>query len=354
MFESRKNGITSLFSLLLMIYSMNQASAAQNCEDLFGPIIYKAFQDPSIFRAHQYKLKNNLFTINRNLEGRDSYQKDFDSPQIKPLKRYIENILSQGGIWMDMGAGTANAQRSFLNQKMEANTQLIATGFIKPFITGSEDIQRRQDIINMATELSTYQNNFRYIETGFLEESLENPQPAIKQMYGQIDLLTDELGPLIYTYDIQAIINVYARLLKKGGTALISFWEPNTTILVNNQRVLFRDLAPLFPLLSGGQLRVRASGMVFSNHQPLFEKSFFEIVKVQEEENDFFPILQTQIQEEGTPPFRRVQLLNPKNLSTQFGLRIRIDRVAEFSDEGRPTNPIVNKFVKKSDNILNN
>jgi hypothetical protein len=349
-------------SCVLYLPSVQARNQCADFESLFGPA------EKITFNSVENRLSKNEFRVNRGVEGDNSYQEFLRTPQIPRLRVILDQVMQTGGRWLDMGAGMALAMRSMLQIHPSGSAQLFAASFRKPTLKiemqkaidqGITDLETHPDILqarDLEADLKKFNKNFRYVETGYVETAVKDKNSETYALRGSIDLITEVWGPLHYSGDIQAILNVYADLLAVGGKALIHFEEFHTEIWVNRQRVLLRDLVKMFPLLTGGRLKVQKTGMLFSNNNVAsFTSSFFLIEKIKDGDEPNIPILKTSIIEDGQPPVRNVEVLDPKKWAQQLGLPIRIDREFEFEEVGYPGDNFntINKFVYRTKDLLN-
>ncbi len=123
--------------------------------------------------------------------------------------------LPKGSLWMDMGAGNANALldaafRSDLNHI----GQLVAVSYAAP-----KDFKKDQAV-------ERYKGRFQYLETGFIEQHLKSENQlsdTLAPYKNSAYLLTDVWGPLSYTHEVEKLFRVYFSLLKKQGKLMIVF-----------------------------------------------------------------------------------------------------------------------------------
>jgi SAM-dependent methyltransferase len=341
----------------------NRGFASILCKDLQIKLETSGYLNRTVFNEHKNNLANNRFILNRSLTD---YQDLLKLPRIPKLEQFIENVNSRAGIWLDIGAGFAFPMRDLLDNNETINVKMIATTYKKlhPSFDVNEDMYDYKAIRALDEDIVKYKDNFQYLETGFIEDSVMDSKSELYKLRGKVDFLTEVWGPINYTHDLQKILNVYADLLKVGGTALIHFDESRATILIGQKRVLLRDLIQLFPILTGGRLMVKESGMrccEMKGSLQTFDVSVFEIVKMSEFQTNLFPILQTTITKEGKPPERIVKILNPKYLSQVLGEKIQIDRSLEIKKMGFGLynleilkSEIFDSLIEKDNDILNN
>ncbi len=123
--------------------------------------------------------------------------------------------LPKDSVWMDMGAGNANALLDGAFRMDLSNIgQFIAVSYSAP-----RDFKKDQAI-------ERHKGRFKYLETGFIEEHLKPDHQLSDTMApykNSVDLLTDVWGPLSYTHEVEKLFHVYFSLLKKQGKLMIVF-----------------------------------------------------------------------------------------------------------------------------------
>lgn len=114
----------------------------------------------------------------------------------KHLINALQSLLKTSGLWLDSGAGNANAQKDFLKLLGDKANQVEfhAVGIVPP--AGYEEVSPP---------------NFRYYLTDILAYKPDTP----------INLITDVFGPFSYIDDILRLMQHYHELMKVGGGLFI-------------------------------------------------------------------------------------------------------------------------------------
>lgn len=170
------------------------------------------------------RIKRNNFNTERTMQD---YREDFGGKLLAILKRLDRRSQS----WTDMGAGSANAQISFLRARLRTS-QLENIPELRPISysipkESTARIRRLED---------QFPENFRY------SEGLQTPA-SIRKMK-PTDLITDNTGIVQYAKSVGLntieFVKAYIDILKPGGSLLISpFTKESLSLLPNHY---LRDL----------------------------------------------------------------------------------------------------------------
>ena len=169
-------------------------------------------------------LERNAFNVTRTL---GEYNQLFGTSLRKSLRQ-----LKEDGAWVDMGAGSAAAQRMLLRrlQKNGAShraPEFIAVGYKIP------------EAFRMAVQQAKKSSHGKFI---YIEG---NQNPATIRAMPPVDLITDISG--IYTYSAGArlsVLKAYVSILKPGGAIFIdTLFDPAIKSWLNKQKNLSHEVA---------------------------------------------------------------------------------------------------------------
>ncbi len=208
----------------------------------------------------QTELRIGLNSFNDAREFED-YKRLLHAPGLPDMTAHIQN-LPAGAVWLDLGAGKAYAQRNFLDGFYQTANAIryVALSFAEP------------DDHHYAADLKKYAGQFRFIETGFLEEAMVNPSHPIAQLNDTVDFLTQVWGPDAYMRDVSQSFEFIANVLKLGGQArlLLGF---QTTFYANGREMSLVEAAEALANTTGGRLRLVAAKRRSGAHSvAIFEK----------------------------------------------------------------------------------
>ncbi len=213
-------------------------------EDNENPVIVINYRDQKEERVlgtfkEEYSLWNNylrkglqktdsFFPLDiKNLPGKtkNPYQGQSDNDRVKNNdfntertwqeynSEYFSNLLSKAlkkldgrGVWIDMGAGSARAQRTYYTQRKRTKSipRLISVGYEYP--DGYENFEAVLKALGNPKELS-------YVEGKQTLDSLSK--------FPKADVITDVMGIMTYHSNPVEVFKRYLEILRPGGTILI-------------------------------------------------------------------------------------------------------------------------------------
>ncbi len=191
--------LKSVFFILTIVITYKSV-ANLNCIPLF-----------SISEAPEF-LTENWFTTNRNL---NQYFKELVTGGLKDkLTSSVQPIK-----WLDAGAGQAIAIRDTLkNKKFQSKIDKAYSVVYKKPNDGQTDLNN---------DIELFKNKFMYIEGDYIENLFS--EGKLKDLEGNLDIITDLFGPLTYTKDLSKVVEIYLKLLKKGGELEFNIGLMNTS-----------------------------------------------------------------------------------------------------------------------------
>lgn len=114
--------------------------------------------------------------------------------------------LGEDGVWLDAGAGYAQAQQDL--RAAGAKAKLIACGLKKPQ-AGQSGCTSADDDASLSSFEAAEGDRFQYVE-GRVQ------LPHIREEIGKVDVITDMIGAFSYSHPTLTL-QAYADLLKPGG-----------------------------------------------------------------------------------------------------------------------------------------
>lgn len=205
----------SVFLVFSSLSIGEKAKATEQCIRLFTDVSEEA--------RNKEKLLANHFNIGRRLLTYDfllaAKNKAFSFAQT--LKSLVF-----GAIWIDMGAGEARALKDALDKN--SNFLGIAVSFKKPesFSIGEE-----------------HKGRLKYLDGDFVENMFFKGR--LRRYVGRAKIVSDIVGPLSYSKDIQTLFEIYFQLLEKQGHLYFSFvTEKNFDVEVTSEGKRKRQQRP--------------------------------------------------------------------------------------------------------------
>lgn len=181
--------------------SAEQRLGAMACADTMAPALAGVFADLGAavdwpnraVNATRGKIADNAFIVNRTLRGNDfSYEAALGPAFIERL-----NGLRLYDHWIDMGAGDALAIREYLENG--GRSVATAVAYVEP-----------TDPAFTAFARSVHANSFRGLFGRYVED-------IPTEQLGVATIVSDLMGPLAYSPQMDEIIAKYAETLEVGG-----------------------------------------------------------------------------------------------------------------------------------------
>jgi SAM-dependent methyltransferase len=225
-----------LLTLVLGVSAFAKSAAEIECEAR----LEKAWKNT------QAMVQTSAFTVRRDFAW---YGRDFTADDVPTLADLFK-ALKRGSTWMDFGAGRAIAMRQVLKGSDFKN--------IEKFVATSFSRYPDRDLVE---DLKNYAEKFKHVETGFIDEALNDPGHEIHHWKNSVDFLTDDFGPGSYVKDLQQILEFYGDVLKDGGRALVLFLDTNVAPGEQVSGGSICGAANWIGDLTGGRLKVAAAGL---------------------------------------------------------------------------------------------
>ena len=172
----------------MMIFSFGLKSMAlDQCYDLFNEAS-EEFKNQENLRDNSFNISRRLLTYNILLAAKEK------------LRSFTEIVksLSPGSIWADMGAGQAAALKDGL--EINKNFLGVAISYKKPKLFQVEEKHR---------------GRLKYLDGDFVENLYFRGK--LRRLINKVSLLSDIVGPLSYSKNIQMLFDIYFKILKKDG-----------------------------------------------------------------------------------------------------------------------------------------
>ncbi len=128
-------------------------------------------------------------------------------PEIAGLDQTLQK-LPKNSLWIDAGTGWGSAFKDIISDPNFNNvSQMLGLSFAAPM---------GLNIHALETESA---GRIKYLETGYLENHIESEflSELIKPFQNKANLITDIFGPISYTSELDKVLNIYFKLLKKNG-----------------------------------------------------------------------------------------------------------------------------------------
>lgn len=258
-------------------------------------------------RAAQKRNELNKFTTIRQLEH---YKAELDSLDVPTMKDIFASIPN-GSLWLDWGSGLAYSQRGLLatGELKEKFSRLVAATYNTNF-HDDEGKRLDEEIAKLEQDRVTHADRFTLVETGDLEEALNDPNHPLHQYEGQVDFLSEVFGSTSYLgRNIGVSFAWIARLLKLGAPALINWHEWGNQIYYDGRWITAKEFLDLLPRLTQGQLRVKASGK--SQLRSTVHIALIERVQLRVKKRDELEMQLTFFRDNG-PPERKYVIVPKK------------------------------------------
>jgi hypothetical protein len=200
---------TPVFSFLFLIFTAASGSTnPTHCD-------YSLNLDEFVFSKDEinYHLSNTReqLTSNRGFvtnRGFAEYNRLLGlEPEIASLDQTLQN-LPKNSYWIDAGAGYGAAFKTvFSDPRFNHISQMLGLSFAAPMGLNIHALQTESN------------GRIKYLETGYLENHIESEflSEQIRPFQNKADLITDIFGPISYTSDLDKVLNIYFKLLKKNA-----------------------------------------------------------------------------------------------------------------------------------------
>ncbi len=191
----------------------------------------------SEFTKNRDLILTNSFTTDRGL-GEYAYH-----PNNGWGREFIQHLSSLRGpqVWIDVGAGEANAQIDYLYDCLGASSSRFVSKKKDPARLIALSVRKPEYAPRLKEALWKWPDSFQYLEMQI--EIFPDSTPIA-------DIITDSWGAAAYSPRLDLILKKYGRILKKGGRVYISGLQ--STRIFNSRREI--ELVEWFNAIQGFKL----------------------------------------------------------------------------------------------------
>ena len=283
--------VSSLLLALSVVYApvvVNAESCSQSIQEL----------------SKNSRLKSNKFTTSRTLRDyARMFPFHFGPTGTDGLRGHLITVKEKT-LWVDMGAGNAEALKSAVN----ANPNIYGTaiGFRLPKEASVSELPK---------------NRFKYLSGKFLEDLYSNNE--LKHLESKVDVITDLYGPLSYSRDIALVFDIYIKLLKVNGELSFNLmkrradWTGSTGDMMNSFN---RQEGSIYPFVlwmkSIDGIDVEISNTITSSGVGREVFQSFKITKLKEDV-EVPQNIKLELYEEESPARRRFKIIEKRKFFWQ-------------------------------------
>lgn len=161
------------------------------------------------------KIAGNKFFTSRNLH---SYSNHLQFRETRNMYGLVRD-LKKDELWVDMGAGQANA----LIEGLKVNSQFKALGISYKIPDG--------------TDLSEYQDRLTYLDGDFVENMARDG--ILNPFVGKTSLITDVYGPISYSEHLPQLFQIYFDLLQVDGHLVFNLMTTSSRAHIVTKKNVF-------------------------------------------------------------------------------------------------------------------